>query len=133
MQTSGVLDIVEATDILETLRMEDSGLEVDPHRSAISSLAVAIGAQCHPDATAFRVCERAHFERARPHFSLDKLEDFTLDTIRLFMLAAFYMLCVSNRNMGYMYLGLAARAAHVMGLHHVGLFPNLDDAEKDSR
>lgn len=132
-QTSGVLDIVEAFDIFETLKAEESGQGVDPHRSVLSSLAIAIGALCHPDAMAYRICERVHFQRARPYLTLDKMEDLNLDTIRLFTLAGFYMLCSCRRNMGYMYLGLAARAAHVMGLHHSGLLPNLPEAEKCSR
>ena len=59
--------------------------------------------------------------------------DLNMGTIRVFVLAAFYMLCASNRNMGYMYLGLAARAAHTIGLHHIGVGGNLDEAEKATR
>ncbi len=133
MQTSGVLDVANMSEVFQALKVEDSGQLIDPYLSAVTSLAVAIGAQCHPDAVAYRNCERTHFERSRPYFSVDKLEDVSLDRVRLFMLAAFYMLSACNRNMGYMYLGLAARAAHILGLQHVSLFPNISEAERDAR
>ena len=128
-----MLDVVELSDILEAIETENSGQAVDPHRCVISSITIAIGALCHPDVMAYRICEQAHFERARPYFSLDKLGDLSLDTVRLFILGAFYMLSACHRNMGYIYLGVAARTAHVMGLHHIGLSPNLTETENESR
>ncbi|KAJ9605687.1 hypothetical protein H2200_009536 [Cladophialophora chaetospira] len=82
---------------------------------------------------ASRLCEQLHFYRCRPYLSLDNLVDLNMDTIRIFVLAAFYMLCACNRNMGYMYLDLAARAAHTLGLHHVGFEGILNEEEKATR
>jgi hypothetical protein len=132
-QTSGILDIVSKPDVLETLDVDDPRRSPSRQQATINNLVIAIGARCHTDAMAYRLCEKLHFDRCRPYLNLDNLADLNTNTIRIFVLAAFYMLCACNRNMGYMYLGLAARAAQTLGLHHIGLEGTLHEAEKASR
>jgi hypothetical protein len=132
-QTAGILDIVNKSDVLETLDGHESGRAPSKHQAAVNNLVIAVGARCHGDAMAYRLCEQLHFDRCRPYLSLENLMDLNMNTIRTFILAAFYHLCASSRNMGYIYLGLAARAAHTLGLHHVGFEGILNETEKATR
>jgi hypothetical protein len=45
--------------------------------------------------------------------------------VRLFLLLSFYMLGACNRNAASMYLGVAAKATVVLGLHHLSSHKNL--------
>ena len=117
-QTSGILDLFEPTELLRCLETaHDRQTDDDPNFVCLD-LAIAIGARCHPDKQRFASCESIHFSRSRAQMGLYLLEDVRLQTVKISLLAAFYMLCASRRNVAYMYLGVAARAAHVMGLHH---------------
>jgi hypothetical protein len=95
----------------------DQGQQVEESRRACLDLIIAIGARCHSDSQAFLQCELTHLNRSRRLVTLDLL-DVTLDTVRILLLYAFYMLCACRRNTGYLYLGIAARVAHMLGLHH---------------
>ncbi len=121
------------SDVTETLQGDESGRAPSRHQAAVNNLVIAIGARCHSDSMAYRLCEQHHFDRCRPYLSLDNLVNLSMDTIRIFILAAFYMLCACNRNMGYLYLGLAARASHTLGWHHVGFEGILNDDENSTR
>jgi hypothetical protein len=81
-------------------------------------LVLAIGARCHSTDQTIDSCEATHFALAQAQLSHHQLEDVGLHTVNIYLLMAFYMLCASRRNMAYMYLGVAARAAYVVGLHH---------------
>jgi hypothetical protein len=97
-----------------------------------TSLVLAIGARCHPDPQTYLNCERIHLNKSRQLTSY-LLEHVSMDTVQVFLLMAFYMLCASRRNTAYMYLGVAARAAHAMGLHHGESFDSLTAHENHKR
>ncbi|KAK1497876.1 hypothetical protein CABS01_10854 [Colletotrichum abscissum] len=93
---------------------------------------VAIGAQCRGqigDAPkAFR-----YFSEARKLSFEGMLSDPTLNTARGFVLMAFYMFGACRRNSAFMYLGVATKAASVMGLHMAEQFQSLSESERSLR
>jgi hypothetical protein len=100
---------------------------------AVSNLVVAIGARCHPESRVYANCERVHLDRSRMTWNVELLENVSLDSVHVCLLAAFYMLCVCRRDTAYMYLGVAARAAHAMGLHHDEYFDSLTGKDNQNR
>lgn len=131
-KTSGILDLFDAPDIVKDLESAHSNDVEGESHSSITSLVIAIGARCHTDPQIYRNCERIHLNRSRQVTSY-LLENVNMDTVQVFLLMAFYMLCASRRNTAYMYLGVAARAAHAMGLHHGGSFASLTARENHKR
>lgn len=93
---------------------------------------IAIGAQCRGqigDAPkAFR-----YFSEARKLSFEGMLSDPTLNTARGFVLMAFYMFGACRRNSAFMYLGVATKAASVMGLHMAEQFQSLSESERSLR
>jgi hypothetical protein len=53
--------------------------------------------------------------------------------IRLFLLMAFYMLGACHRNAGFIYLGIASKAASALGLHVKEVYKHVQDGELDTR
>lgn len=54
-------------------------------------------------------------------------------TVQLFLLCAFYMFGACRRNAAYMYLGVASRAAHAIGLHNNLTYDSLSKTEARTR
>ncbi|KAI8180450.1 hypothetical protein K4K51_002607 [Colletotrichum sp. SAR 10_75] len=61
------------------------------------------------------------------------LTDLTLNMARGFVLMAFYMFGACRRNAAFMYLGVATKAASVLGLHMSDQFQSLSQAEQSFR
>ena len=57
------------------------------------------------------------------------LIDPSLEMISDFLIMAFYMLGACNRNAGYMYLGVASKAANALGLHRIDQYRDIPDEE----
>lgn len=104
----------------------------DSENQASLYMMIAIGAQCRgqPDdlPKAFR-----YFSQARKLSFQGFLTDLTLNTARSFVLMAFYMFGACRRNAAFMYLGVATKAASVLGLHMSDQFQSLPGEEQRLR
>lgn len=105
-------------EVMQNLEAVSRGCRLEDVKCIFLDLAIAIGARCHPNYQTFAPCERAHIDRVWRMVDLRLLDHVTLDTVRISLLLAFYMLCACRRNTGYMYLGIAARVSHTLGLHY---------------
>lgn len=61
------------------------------------------------------------------------LEDPTVNLVKAFVLMAFYMFGACRRNSAFMYLGVAAKSADILGLHAAAQHKLIPKAERDSR
>ncbi len=61
------------------------------------------------------------------------LLDPSLDMICIFLLMSMYMLGACRRNGAFMYLGVAARSAHALGLHVPESYLHLEPDEHSLR
>ncbi|KAE8307790.1 hypothetical protein BDV41DRAFT_584082 [Aspergillus transmontanensis] len=120
--TSGILDLFTEHEV-ETLlaartpiTQDTSSLFVGREDAAAMDVALAIGAQVEgsPEDIHFA---NSYFHRARQVAFDDMLMVQNVETVRLFLLMAFYMLGACYRNAASMFLGVAARAAIVLELH----------------
>ncbi|UDD63985.1 hypothetical protein AFCA_011239 [Aspergillus flavus] len=120
--TSGILDLFTEHEV-ETLiatrtpiSQDTSSLFVGREDAAAMDVALAIGAQVEgsPEDTHFA---NSYFHRARQVAFADMLMVQNVETVRLFLLMAFYMLGACHRNAASMFLGVAARAAIILELH----------------
>lgn len=94
---------------------------------------IAIGAQCRGrDATDFQAA-RLYFTRAQQMALKNMLLEPSLCMTTNFVLLAFFMFCACRRNTALLYLGIAARAAAILGLHLSELNKNLPNQERDRR
>ncbi|KAK1526739.1 hypothetical protein CPAR01_13267 [Colletotrichum paranaense] len=138
--SSGLLDLFDESDIEELIILaQEPCTESQRSNSTFNSgrllclyMMVAIGAQCRGqigDAPkAFR-----YFSEARKLSFEGMLSDPTLNTARGFVLMAFYMFGACRRNSAFMYLGVATKAASVMGLHMAEQFQSLSESERSLR
>ncbi|OHF03077.1 hypothetical protein CORC01_01461 [Colletotrichum orchidophilum] len=138
--SSGLLDLFDESDIENLLALSQTfhtgSLRSDTSINSGSLLClymmIAIGAQCRGqtgDASkAFR-----YFSEARKLSFEGMLSDPTLNTARGFVLMAFYMFGACRRNSAFMYLGVATKAASVMGLHMAEQFQSLSETERSLR
>jgi len=78
---------------------------------------VAIGAQCCGPTKDDVTWAAELFSYARKLALERMLEDPSLELVRVFLLMAFYMCGACRRNSAFMYLGVASRAADILGLH----------------
>jgi hypothetical protein len=92
-------------------------------------MAIAIGAQARGASPSDTQCAAIHFARARQIAFEGMLAHPSLSMVRLFMLLAFYMLGACQRNAAFMYLGVASKAAVVLGLHQPAYYKSLEKDE----
>jgi hypothetical protein len=95
-------------------------------RTATLDLIIAIGAQSKSPYTA-QTIGQALFRKAQRLAFIGQLEDPCMDMVRTFLLMSFYMLGECRRNTAFMYLGIAVRAAVVLGLHTCDSFSTKAD------
>ena len=74
-----------------------------------------------------------YFTRAKQAAFQDFLLEPSLDMIVSFVLMAFYMFCACRRNTASLYLGIASRAATILGLHTPELDRTLPRDVRDFR
>ncbi|EEP78859.1 predicted protein [Uncinocarpus reesii 1704] len=134
LATSGIIDVIstsEATQLLE--EMESSATVVHSSRLAVADLILAIGAQCPKADTAAVQKVNLFFTRGQKRAFSGMLEDPNLELVWAFLLMAFYMLGACRRNAGFMYLGVATRAAVALGLHDEDSYASLAPVESEKR
>ncbi|CAH0025284.1 unnamed protein product [Clonostachys rhizophaga] len=115
---------------LETLLTTPS-LE-SPHKKALAELVIAIGLQCELSADTLDR-ELAYFTHAQSHAFSGMLEEPDLDVVRIFLIMAFYLLGQGRRNTAFVYLGIAARIALVLGLHSQETYTDINDPKQQLR
>lgn len=135
LATNGLIDLFdreEITSILQTVTGTNSSY--DSSLTALTYLILAIGAQAVTDENYARK-EHVLFAQGRKAAFETFLEDPGIGTARLFVLCAFYMFGACRRNAAYMYLGVASRAAHCIGLHNYRTYDALrpEEVKKRSR
>ncbi|KAK6085228.1 C6 transcription factor [Seiridium cupressi] len=121
--TSGLIDLFSAdeVDTLVTARTAESTAHSHPLAAedlAALDVALAIGAQALPKNDSHLRTANAFVLRARQLAFGGMLANPSLSMVRLFLLLAFYMLGACQRNAASMYIGISARAAVLLGLHH---------------
>ncbi|TLD24118.1 hypothetical protein PspLS_06386 [Pyricularia sp. CBS 133598] len=142
--SSGLLDLFSPAELNQLLELCAQPIGSDrneplarkrPHEASLASLylMIAIGAQCRGDGTSDDAIAVRYFTQARK-MAFDKmLQDPTLDLIRAFLLMAFYMLGACRRNSAFMYIGVAAKAADILGLHIESQQKHLKPEVRDAR
>lgn len=61
------------------------------------------------------------------------LDDPTVNLVRTFLLMAFYMLGACRRNSAFMYIGVASKAADILGLDMPAHYERMTKAERYTR
>jgi Fungal specific transcription factor domain len=97
-------------------------------------LMIAIGAQCRGGRAEADIPRAAkHFCIARKIALAGMLEDPTVSVVKIFLLMAFYMLGACRRNSAFMYMGIASKAADIIGLHLSAHIKHLSVVERRIR
>ncbi|KAH8668917.1 hypothetical protein BX600DRAFT_265313 [Xylariales sp. PMI_506] len=122
-KTSGLLNLFTADEVDALVAKKASSLDASSSvlRSddmAALDVALAIGAQIHPECKLDPRIATAFIAQARQVAFEGMLANPSLSMVRLFLLLAFYMLGACHRNAASMYLGVASRAALLLNLHH---------------
>jgi hypothetical protein len=112
--------------------VESEDEEDRPARSLVY-LVLAIGGQSCVSNAHNRQHSQKYFTRGQRIAFEGMLEDPSIKLIHSFLLMAFYLLGACRRNAAFMYLGVAARAAHVLGLHEADQYRTLDSTEQSLR
>lgn len=94
---------------------------------------LAIGGQCRESHLEDLQYSKDIFIVAQKSAFAEMLCDPSLDMIAVFLFMAFYMLGACRRNGAFMYLGVAVKAAYVLGLHKSDLSNHTPDGEKRVR
>ncbi|KAE8320305.1 hypothetical protein BDV41DRAFT_559749 [Aspergillus transmontanensis] len=94
---------------------------------------IAIGAQCQGRTQEDLICAARYFCQARKMVFGGFLEDPTVYMARDFLLMAFYMFGACRRNAAFMYIGVAARASIVLGLHVSGQYRQMPAEDRARR
>ncbi|KAH8719250.1 hypothetical protein GQ44DRAFT_762120 [Phaeosphaeriaceae sp. PMI808] len=140
--SSGLLDLYSSEDVskmLEAYNGTSSGTGLSTTRklnsleTASLYLMVAIGAQCCGSSKEDVTSAAELFSYARK-LALEKmLENPSLELIRAFLLMAFYMFGACHRNSAFMYLGVASKAAEILGLHMSAQYRHLSSSALNAR
>ncbi|KAL4806803.1 hypothetical protein BDV18DRAFT_159972 [Aspergillus unguis] len=130
--TSGYINVLSDS---EARHMSETTPPINGTRNktmtALRDIMIAIGAQASRTGLAITQTERFFFKRAQQCAFAGMLENPSLDLIRLFVLLSFYMLGACRRNAAFMYLGVASRAAAVLGVHLTAFNPaDADEQQK---
>ncbi|KAL6704590.1 hypothetical protein ACN47E_008100 [Coniothyrium glycines] len=140
--SSGLLDLYVWDEVSQMFNAHHEnhsgpGPGVAPQLSSLEVvslyLMVAIGAQCcgqSPDHVAWAA---ELFSYARKLALEQMLENPSLQLIRAFLLMAFYMFGACRRNSAFMYLGVASKAADILGLHVSAQYKHLPPAARNTR
>ncbi|KAF2764550.1 hypothetical protein EJ03DRAFT_241901, partial [Teratosphaeria nubilosa] len=101
--------------------------------SAVFYAMLAIGAQARNDSLGDAIYARHYFKFAQARAFEDMLCDPSLSMVKLFLMMAFYMFGACHRNAGFMYLGVASKAAIALGLQKTERSLNLAAEESEAR
>ncbi|KAF4551231.1 Fungal specific transcription factor domain-containing protein 52 [Elsinoe fawcettii] len=86
---------------------------------------IAVGAMCRSEDVKDKEIAAKYLGLAQKTVFRDMLHDPSLDMVINFLLLTYCMLCACRRNTGAIYLGIAAQAAKILGLHVPKLYENL--------
>lgn len=100
---------------------------------ALGYMMIAIGAQSRGRDQRDAIWSNRYFTRGRRIAFEGMLQDPTVNLAALFLLMAFYMFGACRRNAAFMYIGVASKAAIVLGLHAPGEYRNATKQETDRR
>ncbi|KAH7095838.1 hypothetical protein FB567DRAFT_41482 [Paraphoma chrysanthemicola] len=140
--SNGLLDLYSWEDVSQLLRntaMRNSvnGQSIPQERSDLETaslyLMVAIGAQCCGPTKEAVGWAAGLFCHARKLALERMLEEPSLDLVRVFLLMAFYMFGACRRNSAFMYLGVASKAADILGLHMSAQYKHLSIESRRAR
>lgn len=139
--SSGLLDLFTSDEIARLLELARSDAANEPGSSSQMSkaetaslhLMIAIGAQCRGRVEVDLSRAVKHFCIARKTALAGMLEDPTVSVVRIFLLMAFYMLGACRRNSAFMYIGIASKAADIIGLHLSAHIKHLSVTERGIR
>ncbi|KAH8898694.1 hypothetical protein GQ53DRAFT_710588 [Thozetella sp. PMI_491] len=130
-QTAGVIDLYTKEEMLHAVQNID---KLGSLKASIGYLILAIGAQCIVGNTDTTPSERSrYFKRGQQLAFSGMLEDLNIDVIYVFLLMSFYLLGACRRNTAFLYIGIAARSAHALGLHAPEQFQHLSIDEQNFR
>lgn len=110
-----------------------SGRPIEKAALASYYLMLAIGCQVRGATRADLVHASKYFAQGRRIAFEKMLEDATVNLVRAFILLAFYMFGACRRNSAFMYLGVAAKSADILGLHVAAQNKRMTRTERDSR
>lgn len=96
---------------------------------AALDMAMAIGAQARASGPRDAQCAAMYFARAQSTAFQDMLAHPSLSMVRLFLLLAFFTLGACRQNAAFIYLGVASKAAIVLGLHQPMSWKNSQQAD----
>jgi hypothetical protein len=130
---SGILDLFPRLEVDEFLNRSSCSNENSTIKEYILDLILAIGSQCRVSSSLDSRHSRVYFVRGQQKAMEGMLEDPSITMIWAFLLMAFYLLGACRRNSAFMYLGVAARAAHLLGLHETNQYCPLKPAEQQLR
>ncbi|KAF2642451.1 hypothetical protein P280DRAFT_467808 [Massarina eburnea CBS 473.64] len=124
--TSGLLHLFSSTDM-------DDFMETRAHLKredlAARDMALAIGAQARAKSPRDAQAAAMYFSRARSMAFEDMLTHTSLSMVKLFILLAFFTLGACQQDAAFMYLGVASKAAIVLGLHQPMSWKRLQNAD----
>ncbi|PNS21552.1 Regulator of drug sensitivity 2 [Sphaceloma murrayae] len=129
--TSGFIDVLtrsEAVQLISDHNPQD--LTANTCRSAMADLVLAIGAQASkPDPSLLEV-EKYFFNRGSALAFSTMLRNPSIDMIAVFLLMSWYACGACHRNAASMYLGVASRAATILGLQHQESYLSITPTER---
>ncbi|KAF3009225.1 hypothetical protein E8E14_008584 [Neopestalotiopsis sp. 37M] len=137
----GLLDLFTQPEIERLISLarhaQENGLDQirGTHREDLASFyaMIAIGAQCRGRDVQERLNAARYFSKARQLSFESMLQDPTTNMARAFLLMAFFMFGACRRNTAFMFIGVASKAAVVLGLHVSGQYKYLSPEERDMR
>ncbi|KAG8630860.1 hypothetical protein KVT40_002479 [Elsinoe batatas] len=134
MATSGLVDVLARAEATQLIRDQSrSEIMNNTCKSAMADLVLAIGAQCsRPDPSLIEV-EKFYFNRGQQRAFSTMLRNPSIEMIAVFLLMSFYMLGACHRNAASMYLGVASRAATVLGLQHQESYLSVTEKERQQQ
>ncbi|KUJ17598.1 uncharacterized protein LY89DRAFT_707093 [Mollisia scopiformis] len=123
--SNGILHLFSDQDISRLLRLDNiqhpatESLNFHPQRDDMACLylMIAIGAQCRGKSEAEIKLAGKYFTKAQQIAFVHMLQDPSLAMIRIFLMMAFFMLGACRRNTAFLYIGIASKAAIILGLH----------------
>ncbi|PSK53781.1 hypothetical protein B9Z65_7587 [Elsinoe australis] len=133
MATSGFIDVLTRAEAAQLVRHQSRAELSVTCKGAMGDLVIAIGAQASkPDPTLAEV-EKFYFNRGQQRAFSTMLRNPSIDMIATFLLMSFYMLGACHRNAASMYLGVASRAATVLGLQHQESYFSVTSSERQQQ
>ncbi|KAF4943564.1 hypothetical protein FGADI_13322 [Fusarium gaditjirri] len=127
--TTGIVYIYSPQQLLELLEETEQGSDSSStkpcQKRAIIDLAIAVGGQgCRTSPKTLYHAQK-HFDRGQKAAFEGMLLDPTGDLVAIFLLMSIYMVNACKRDGAFIYLGVATRVAHAIGLHLPESYGNL--------